>query len=84
MLSHEDKKDVARVMGKSMARKVSTATNDAKSKALDKVKTGSRKFPKSKDPYGLSGLKKMFESSAHKKAVAKGKAESMSEHEFRD
>lgn len=38
MLSGEDKKDVAKAFGKTVAKKVSTATNDSKSKALNKVK----------------------------------------------
>lgn len=43
MLSNEDYKDVKGKMGVKKANTVKTATNDSKSKALDKAKKGSNK-----------------------------------------
>lgn len=37
MISHEDKKDVARVLGAKTAKKVAHATDDSKSKALKRA-----------------------------------------------
>ena len=51
--------------------------------ATNKKKDIAKKM-KGKDVYGLKKHRIMFDSPEHKKAVAKGKAESMSEHEFRD
>ena len=78
----EHKKTYGAVHGKEKESLVDRAFKQgpAKSKALAKAKGGDEK----RKYIGLAGQRKMFDSAEHKRAVAKGKAESNEQHEFRD